>query len=68
MRYHFFVAEGCEKVADQDLEIGEQIEVFRMRDFETAREVLLSDGIDTSTATISALKFAENCFKSEEKS
>ena len=63
MRYHFFIAENCEKVADQNLETGEQIEVFTVKNLDVAREILLDSKTKTSSATISVLKFAESFFE-----
>ncbi len=63
MRYHFFIAENCQKSAEQNLETGEQIEVFTVKNLDAAREILLDPKTKTSSATISVLKFAESFFK-----
>ncbi len=70
MRYHFFVAEGCEFLAEKELDDAEQTEVFTVKDFTTAENYLLSTmqpkelalkgpqvKWQTSTATIAALPF-----------
>ena len=70
MRYHFFVAENCQPIAEKELDDAEQIETFLIKDFTTAEEYLLSTmqpkklaingpqvKLQTSTATIAALPF-----------
>ena len=70
MRYHFFVAEGCQALAEKELDEAEQTETFLVKDFETAVDYLLSTmqpkdlalqgpqvKFQTSTATIAALPF-----------
>ena len=70
MRYHFFVAEDCEILADKELDDAEQTEIFFVKDFETAVDYLLSTmqpkelalkgpqvKWQTSTATVAALPF-----------
>ncbi len=70
MRYHFFVAEDCQAIAERELDEAEQIETFLIKDFETATDYLLSTmqptelfqncarkRLQTSTATIAAIPF-----------
>ncbi len=72
MRYHFFIAEGCQPIAEKELDDAEQTETFLVKDFETAENYLLSTmqpkdlalkgpqvKFQTSTATIAALPFAK---------
>ncbi len=70
MRYHFFIAEGCQAIADKELDDAEQTETFLIKDFKMAEDYLLSTmqpkelalkgpqvKLQTSTATIAALPF-----------
>lgn len=70
MRYHFFVAEDCQLLAEKELDDAEQIDTFLIKDFQAAEKYLLSTmqpkklamkgpqvKLQTSTATIAALPF-----------
>ena len=70
MKYHFFIAENCQSIAERELDEAEQIETFLVKDFKTAETYLLSTmqpkdlalkgpqvKFQTSTATIAALPF-----------
>jgi 8-oxo-dGTP pyrophosphatase MutT (NUDIX family) len=70
MRYHFFIAEGCQSLAEKELDDAEQTETFLIKNFKTAENYLLSTmqpkdlalkgpqvKFQTSTSTIAALPF-----------
>jgi 8-oxo-dGTP pyrophosphatase MutT (NUDIX family) len=70
MRYHFFVAENCQAIAETELDESEQIETFLIKNFEIAIDYLLSTmqpkelsmngpqkKFQTSTSTIAAIPF-----------
>lgn len=59
MKYHFFLAQGCEKCTMPTLEDAEQVEVFVVEDIAKVSQVLTDQSILTSSATISALKYVE---------
>ena len=54
MKYHFFIARGCEKVAEQNLDHAEQIELFTVKDLTAARVLLTKNEVCTSAATLAA--------------
>ena len=58
MKYHYFFAKNCKKIAEPALEAAEQVELLTLPDLQQVRETLL-DTPKTSSATISALKYAE---------
>ena len=60
MKYHFFLAEGCEKVAEQKLDDTEQIECFVVEDLEAAREVICGGSVLTSAASLGAISMINN--------
>ena len=79
MRYHFFVAENCQAIAEKELDDAEQIETFLVKNFETAVNYLLSTmqpkdlalkgpqiKLQTSTATIAALPFVKKYLEKKE--
>jgi ADP-ribose pyrophosphatase len=53
--YHVFLATGCQKVADPQLDEAEQIENFSVPDVSSIQEVLFHPENKTSSATLSAL-------------
>jgi len=57
MKYHFFLAQNCEKVSDQSLDTAEQIEIFTVKNAEEAKKLLTDPATHTSSATLSALTF-----------
>lgn len=80
MRYHFFVAENCQPIAEKELDDAEQIETFLIKDFETAVNYLLSTmqpkglaqkgpqvKLQTSTATVAALPFVRKYLEKKHK-
>lgn len=80
MRYHFFVAEECQMLAEKELDESEQTETFLVKNFEIATNYLLSTmqpkglGIkgpqvkfQTSSTTIAALPFVRKYLEKKEK-
>lgn len=63
MKYYFFVAEDCKKIAEQDLDEAEQVELFTASDLMETRKILTDPKTKTAAATVSALAFAEKCRK-----
>lgn len=59
MKYHYFLAKNCRKTAEPELEAAEQIEVFEVENLKKISELLTNKDTKTSSATISALKYAE---------
>ncbi len=57
MRYHIFLAKNCVCTGEQQLDKSEQIEVFTVKDFNEAKELLTSGEVKTSAATMAALSF-----------
>lgn len=57
MKYHFFIARDCEKVADQSLDHTEQIELFTVKNMKEARLAFCKHGVHTSSANLAALAF-----------
>lgn len=52
MKYHFFIAEECEQVGDQNLEEDEQIELCFLKNIEEADTLFFNQEINTSCANI----------------
>ena len=63
MKYHFYLAEGCRKVAEQDLEAAEQIDLFFVEDLEEAKKLidfaLTIKGIDKAVLYVKKAVFFE---------
>lgn len=57
MKYHFFLARHCEKVAEQHLDPAEQIELFTVKNVQEVRDFFLDPKVMTSAAVLSALAF-----------
>ena len=55
MKYHFFLAQNCEKQIEQQLDPAEQIELFTVKDLAAARSLLTKEGVCISAATLAAL-------------
>ena len=55
MKYHFFLAENCEKSGNQSLDEAEQIEVFSVKNLDEARKLLTDSETQTSAATLACL-------------
>ena len=60
MKYHFFLARNCVKNGEQKLDLSEQIEVFLVENWEGAKDVLLNQDTQTSSATMAGVGFMEN--------
>lgn len=67
MRYHIFLAKDCVSVGKQKLDKSEQIEVFTVKDFNTAKELLTSEEVYTSAATMATVAFVEKYLKKFDK-
>jgi len=63
MKYHFFIAKGCKLVAEQTLDDAEQIELFTVSNLKAVRKLFTDPKTLTSSASLSALCFAENILK-----
>ncbi len=59
MKYHFFLARDCSQTGEQDLDPSEQIEVFLLDDWTSAKRLLTDGGTITSSATIAAVGFGD---------
>jgi ADP-ribose pyrophosphatase len=67
MQYFFFIAQNCKKITNPSLDQAEQIEPFFTKNLKTARELLMSPANKTSSATLTALVFAEKFFVNTKK-
>ncbi len=65
MKYHYFLALSCKKVAEPTLEPAEQIETFFAKNFDQLSEKLCQTPL-TSSATIGALQYVSNYYKTQE--
>ncbi len=57
MKYHFFIADGCRKVADQKLDKAEQIECFTVKNIIEAQKLLSTSDVKTTAATMAVFGF-----------
>lgn len=62
MKYHYFLALDCEKVAEPALEPAEQIEVLFAQDLKTLSKKLCETSL-TSSATIGALSYVQHFYR-----
>ncbi len=60
MKYHFFVAQNCAKVGDQQLDPAEEIELFTVADLSEARSVFRNKSVFTSAATLAAIGLCDD--------
>ena len=63
MRYHYFLAEGAQKVSEPQLEAAEQIELLVLPSLEAARAHLLKPETLTTAGMIGALSLVENLWQ-----
>jgi len=59
MKYYFFLARDCSETGPQDLDPSEQIEVFLVDDWGSAKRLLTDKGTLTSSATMAGIGFGE---------
>ena len=57
MKYHFFIARNCVRVAEQNLDDTEQIELFIVKDMKEAKKILCDKKTHTGSAMLAALTF-----------